>query len=342
MRKSKYEMMIGSVVLMSFADVTVSDYRSQKPDGKKYYKREIEIDNLLWVSVQSFEKQSFSKRYFKAIEESKKVVKEEEPVKYEIRAMSDIYCWRGDRSTEVARAIDDMANIDSIPELKKYFNTECKKFHPDHGGNAEDFAEVRFWYEEELRNIESIQAALDEILNESVVKEEEPTKFELVVSEFQKDSNTFSDLRESDDLDAFMGCETEEEVKETYKRLAKIYHPDCGGSQIQFEVLKDRYEFSLRRVRRFAEVVGEIKEMQDLRTTYNLKDLKSAYKKLARKHHPDHGGDVEQFKLVKTIYDVRKLCIEENAEVFGYDDPNFAFLVDLDEDLYKKMNKIVY
>lgn len=258
MRKSKYEMMIGSVVSMSFADVTVSDYRSQKPDGKKYYKREIEIDNLLWVSVQSFEKQSFSKRYFKTIEESKKVVKEEEPVKYEIRAMSDIYCWRGDRSTEVARAIDDMANIDSIPELKKYFNVECKKFHPDHGGNAEDFAEVRFWYEEELRNIESIQTALDEILNESVV---EPTD-----------------------------------------------------------------------------------ELHDLKSVYDLRQLKGAYRTLSKKYHPDNleTGDSDRFKLVKTIYDVRKLMIEEILEVFGYDEPNFAELVDMTEDLHKSLHKIVY
>ena len=182
---------------------------------------------------------------------------------------------------------------------------------------------------------------LIEVVKPVEVKEE-PTKFELVVSEFQKDRNTFSDLRKSDDLDAFMGCETEEEVKETYKRLAKIYHPDCGGLQIQFETLKDRYEFALRRVRRYAEVVGEIKEMEDLRTTYSLKDLKSAYRKLSMKHHPDHGGDVEQFKLVKTIYDVRKRAIEENVEVFGYDDPNFAFLVDLNEELIKSMERIQY
>lgn len=252
MRKpSKYETMakMKQIVKMSFADVQVTGYRNPKvtsKTGREYRKYEVEIDSVLWVSTTSFNKQSFSKRYFKAIK------------------------------------------------------------------------------------------------NVKVVKEEEPTKFELVVSEFQKDRNTFSDLRKSDDLDAFMGCETEEEVKETYKRLAKIYHPDCGGSQIQFEALKDRYEFALRRVRRYAEVVGEIKEMQDLRTTYNLKDLKSAYRKLSMKHHPDHGGDVEQFKLVKIIYDVRKLCIEETLEVFDYDDPNFAFLVDLDEDLYKTIHKIVY
>ena len=354
--KSKYDIEVLKNEVFFFDDEkgfrVVDSQMVQKVSrtDRKYKVRRLWVtsddENMLEISTQSFNKKSFRKRLDKIttkwIYKKEPVEVKEEPTKFEIELTSVMWRTKGKRTTEVERAINDMTNIDDINELKKYWRTECKKFHPDHGGNAEDFAEVRFWYEEELRNIESIQTALDEILNESVVKEEQPTKFELVVSEFQKDRNTFSDLRKSDDLDAFMGCETEEEVKETYKRLAKIYHPDCGGSQIQFEVLKDRYEFSLRRVRRYVEVVGEIKEMQDLRTTYNLKDLKSAYRKLSMKHHPDHDGDVEQFKLVKTIYDVRKRAIEENAEVFGYDDPNFAFLVDLYEDLTKSMEGIQY
>jgi DnaJ-class molecular chaperone len=33
-------------------------------------------------------------------------------------------------------------------------------------------------------------------------------------------------------------------------------------------------------------------------------DIKSAYRKLASKHHPDKGGDPEQFKKVQQAYDV--------------------------------------
>lgn len=189
-RPSKYETMakMKQIVKMSFADVQVTGYRNPKvtsKTGREYRKYEVEIDSVLWVSTTSFNKQSFSRRYFKAIE-NVKVVKEEEPVKetptkkrtvkkekpvevkeeptkYEIELTSVMWRTKGKRTTEVECAINDMANIDSIPELKKYFNTECKKFHPDHGGNAKDFEEVRFWYEEELRNIESIQAALEEM-----------------------------------------------------------------------------------------------------------------------------------------------------------------------------------
>lgn len=53
-------------------------------------------------------------------------------------------------------------------------------------------------------------------------------------------------------------------------------------------------------------------------------------------------GNANMFKLVKTIYDVRKRAIEENAEVFGYDDANFEELVDMDEDLIKSMEGIQY
>ena len=81
----------------------------------------------------------------------------------DMEATSIIYRTKGKRTTDVEIAINDMANIDSVEELKKYWRAACKKFHPDHGGNAKEFEEVRFWYEEELKNIISIQAALEEM-----------------------------------------------------------------------------------------------------------------------------------------------------------------------------------
>lgn len=292
-RESKYQKMIGKKINEVYTDFQMNlesenyeitgyipggEPRISK-SGRPYKVYKVQLENVVWISTQMFNKYVkrgyFSKNVHRKIDDAKmfesinnefepliEVVKpvevKEEPTKYEIELTSVMWRTKGKRTTEVECAINDMANIDSIPELKKYFKTECKKFHPDHGGNAEDFAEVRFWYEEELRNIESIQTALDEILNESVVK--------------------------------------------------------------------------------------PVDELHDLKTTYNLKDLKNAYRVLARKFHPDNleTGDSDRFKLVKTIYDVRKLMIEEILEVFGYDDPNFAELVDMTEDLHKSLHKIVY
>ena len=85
-------------------------------------------------------------------------------------------------------------------------------------------------------------------------------------------------------------------------------------------------------------------ELKKLRTTYNLRQLKKEYKRLAKKFHTDNldTGNVEMFKLVKKIYDVRKLCIETNLEMFGYDDPRFKDLVDIEEEFYKGWHNIRY
>lgn len=110
--------------------------------------------------------------------------------------------------------------------------------------------------------------------------------------------------------------------------------------------IKQMFELvlSTRKVEEPVEVVEPTDELHDLKTTYNLRQLKGAYKTLARRYHPDNleTGDSDRFKLVKTIYDVRKLMIEEILEVFGYDDPNFAELVDMTEDLHKTMHNIQY
>ena len=93
--------------------------------------------------------------------------------------------------------------------------------------------------------------------------------------------------------------------------------------------------------------IREVKEVDmhdfdELRGTYDLRELKQAYHKCAQKFHPDHGGDVEMFKLAKTIYDVRKCAIEEISEFCPYGDSDFEELVDITEDALKVKDGIVY
>ena len=97
-------------------------------------------------------------------------------------------------------------------------------------------------------------------------------------------------------------------------------------------------------VKESVEVEVDADELHDLKTTYNLRTLKKEYKRLAKKYHTDNldTGDVERFKLVKTIYDVRKLMIELTIEDFGYDDPDFADLVDSGEKAHKAWFNIKY
>lgn len=84
-------------------------------------------------------------------------------------------------------------------------------------------------------------------------------------------------------------------------------------------------------------------ELHDLKSVYNLRSLKQAYRALSKKFHPDmETGNANMFKLVKTIYDVRKRAIEANADVFDENDSDFTEMVDLSEDLIKSMEGIQY
>ena len=82
-------------------------------------------------------------------------------------------------------------------------------------------------------------------------------------------------------------------------------------------------------------------ELHDLKSVYNLRSLKQAYRALTQKFHPDHGGNVEMFKLVNIIYKVRKNAISSLVEDFGNDD-DFAEIVDMAEQALKVKEGIQY
>ena len=82
-------------------------------------------------------------------------------------------------------------------------------------------------------------------------------------------------------------------------------------------------------------------ELHDLKSVYNLRSLKQAYRALTQKFHPDHGGNVEMFKLVNTIYKVRKNAISSLIEDFGNDD-DFEEIVDMAEQALKVKEGIQY
>ncbi|PLX00709.1 MAG: hypothetical protein C0594_15380 [Marinilabiliales bacterium] len=44
-------------------------------------------------------------------------------------------------------------------------------------------------------------------------------------------------------MDFFKCCKTKEEVRERYKRLAKIYHPDAAGDNETMQIINQQYQF---------------------------------------------------------------------------------------------------
>ena len=75
-------------------------------------------------------------------------------------------------------------------------------------------------------------------------------------------------------------------------------------------------------------------DMEVLRTTYSLKQLKKLYRKMAVEAHPDKGGDAKVFNEIATIYTYRKNVLKDTKTIveemgFTEDDEIFAACVDL-------------
>ena len=96
-------------------------------------------------------------------------------------------------------------------------------------------------------------------LAKQVVKQVKQT-FELVLSKKAQYEQDKQQYLQRDDLDAFRGCETVKEVKNTYKRLAKLFHPDHGGSEEQFKKLQLRYETALIVAETLESIMAEVEE----------------------------------------------------------------------------------
>ena len=73
-------------------------------------------------------------------------------------------------------------------------------------------------------------------------------------AQYEKDKQEYL---QCDDFEAFHGCETVAETKRVYKRLAKKYHPDHGGTQEQFRLLQVKYEIHLAVVEALEKVLAE-------------------------------------------------------------------------------------
>jgi len=67
----------------------------------------------------------------------------------------------------------------------------------------------------------------------------------------------------------------------------------------------------------------KIKKIKEI----TLKQIKSTYKALALKHHPDHQGDVTKFRFIKDAYDyivlLKKQELEKESKKFF--NPDFRF-----------------
>ena len=139
-RTSKYEVMVGKIV----NEVLVSSYRRvekvSKATGKKYFKYEVELENVLWISTQSFNKGSFRKRLAKLLA-SKTQVQPKEEVK---QPKCELILWQPVVRDGFGRFSNYCLNIITkefnecltIKEAKKVFYKYANYCHPDKGFNT--------------------------------------------------------------------------------------------------------------------------------------------------------------------------------------------------------------
>ena len=130
-RVSKYERMVGTEI----NGVLVSNYRRiekvSKTSGKRYYRYEVELNNVLWVSTTSFNKGSYGKRLAKAI---KKMSNEKYEVMVRPLVVKDfIGRITVDSAKEMEGAFEDAM---TSKEIRNVYKKYSKIMHPDLNGNT--------------------------------------------------------------------------------------------------------------------------------------------------------------------------------------------------------------
>ena len=112
------------------------------------------------------------------------------------------------------------------------------------------------------------------------------------------------------------------------KRLKEFFTKITSTSLM---VIKQRAKEILEKVE---EVTTSAKEdLEAIKSIYSLKALKTMYRKLSKKYHPDMGGDTEVFKEVNDIYNLRQRAIKDTLDITTEDDKDFIELVQMMEEM---------
>ena len=113
---------------------------------------------------------------------------------------------------------------------------------------------------------------------------------------------------------SWMGTGTWKNAKvRTFTKRLKEFFTKITSTSLM--VIKQRAKEILEKVE---EVTTSAKEdLEAIKSIYSLKALKTMYRKLSKKYHPDMGGDTEVFKKLNTIYTVKMEIMKEVTEVFA-------------------------
>ena len=173
---SKYEQMVGSVV----DGVLVSDYRKTQKEslktGRSYYKYEVELENIVWVSTTAFNRKTYGRKLDKARQFSTKPknskpkqTKVKEEPRYEVALIPS----KPITADLLERDIERLQNTLHYKEFKKVFRELAGKYHPDKGGNTVVFGLIKEIYDFQGSVLKDVEDAVKFIIEEENGNEED-------------------------------------------------------------------------------------------------------------------------------------------------------------------------
>lgn len=323
-RVSKYESMVGTEI----NGVLVSNYRRLEKvskSGRKYYRYEVELNNVLWVSTTSFNKGSYGKRLAKAMGEAPKAQPKAKKTgrTYKKEAKRDLPYGLTEAQRKAYIKKYGYAYIVTPQGTFTAPEYEAMKAKEEAKRQEEVEAELRR-YEQEQRDI-----LLDDI-------------FEKVLPMCQGWFEEFTDINDFNNISVLGGIKWEtpqeliDRVLKIFKRLAKE-NKDEDFQEITLAVwylfYQDKYEawvlnnwdklWSITRNQweqwqneHFGEGWKERWEWQnecafDIEATEfdvefvgctNMKEVKAIYRRLSKQYHPDLGGSDEQMIELNKAY----------------------------------------
>ena len=217
MRVSKYERMIGTEI----NGVLVSNYRRiekvSKTSGKRYYRYEVELNNVLWVSTTSFNKGSYGKRLAKAMGKTPKA--------------------QPKGTYELSTYVHEHGYLrDALMNAKHYEYSENFSFERA----KVDYMEFQnnYW-NEELENVlndEEMNSLTKEKLIEGI-----KNSWKKCLEDVERQWEWYYSMAK------FANCHSLSDVKKMYRELCSKEHPDKGGDAMKFKAITKAYEEAKQR-----------------------------------------------------------------------------------------------
>ena len=301
-RKSKYEMLVGTEV----NGVRISNYRKQKrtsKSGRTYYRYEVELNEVLWVSTTSFNKGSYGKRLAKAMNSVKtqnkarrgaskpQEVDEQGLTPKERRSLIKRFGYVGTYTSEgFIRADVYEAQMEAERQERKRQEKIAFEMEDAYRGHKE--AQERLVYDVETIanncldwNISSVEKYLEVKYGADFEMNDFKTKTTYLVAYLE---------------------ELRYQLANDYvKWLSSVWVEVLVriGKVVEFKVVEPKQEAN---------------DYFDMFIGKSEREVKKVYRKLSKELHPDLGGDEAEFIKMQQMYEVGLVLARTNTTYYTW------------------------